>query len=88
MTLPTAEPVMAVCPECGDVPLETISNKNTPDMHHAFKQVNLQRCPKCGIEVTITTTIDIVKPIAPQRKVGLYIPPGVKLPKGYGGRDG
>jgi len=50
--------------------------------------VNLQRCPKCGIEVTITTTIDIEKPIAPQRKVGLYIPPGVKLPKGYGGRDG
>ena len=83
MTLPTAEPVIPVCPECGDVKLELISSKNTPDMHHAFKQVTLERCPKCGVEVTITTTIDINKPVVPKRKVGLYIPAGVKLPEGY-----
>ena len=84
MTLPTAEPIGAVCPDCGDVPLETISNKNTPDMNHAFKQVNLQRCPKCGIEVVITTTIDIQKPVVPEKTAGLYLPPNVKPPDSWG----
>lgn len=83
MTLPTAESVVAVCPDCGDIPLETICNKNTPDMNHAFKSVNLQRCPKCGIEVTITTTIDIKKPVASVKTAGLYLPPDTKLPDGW-----
>ena len=83
-SLPTTEPIIASCPECGGVQLEVISNKNTPDMHHAFKQVMLQRCPKCGIEVTITTIIDVNKPVVPKRKVGIFIPVGVRLPEGYG----
>ena len=83
MTLPRAESATFPCPECMDVPMEIVDGGNTPDMHHAHKEFALHRCPKCGIEVTITTIIDIVKPIAPKKKVGLFIPEGVKLPKGW-----
>ena len=84
MTLPTADAVIPMCPECGDVRLEVLPGypKNTPDMHHDFTQVTLERCPKCGIEVTITTMIDVKKPIIPKKVGGLYLPPEVMREKG------
>ena len=76
MTLPTADATIPTCPECVDVQLEVISNKNVPDMNHAFKQVTQERCPKCGVEVTITTMIDVKKPVIPKKIGGLYLPNG------------
>ena len=78
MVLPTMDKIESLCPVCGDVTLEQVSNENTPDMNHAFKGVNLQKCPKCGVEVTITTTIDIEKPEHPQMKGGFYLPKDYK----------
>lgn len=82
MTLPQQQAFEANCPSCETIKMEIIKATSLPTMT-GYKSVVLQRCPKCGAEVTITTTIDMEKPIVPKRKVGLYIPKGVKLPEGY-----
>jgi len=77
---PRLQPIEATCPKCEDVELEVVRTKAIPLMN-GWKNVITNRCPRCGVEVIITTIIEVIEPVVPKTKIGLYIPRGVKLPE-------